>query len=55
MGFAINTCVCCSVLFMCEKLHIYNLQYVEVNALVEKLAIHFYRLKLAAEIYAIRL
>ena len=50
-----NTSMCSSVLFMGEKLHIYNLQYAEVNALVEKLTIHFYRLKLAAEIYTIRL
>ena len=51
IGFAMNTSMCRSVLFMGEKLHIYNLQFVEVNALVEKLTIHFYGLKLAAEIF----
>ena len=52
IGFSIK--MCCTVLFMGKKICVY-ITYVEVNILVEKLTIHFYRLKLAAEIYTIRL
>ena len=41
--------MCCTVLFMGKNC--VNITYGEVDILVEKLTIHFYRLKLAAEIY----
>lgn len=40
---------------MGKKLRIVYVTYVKVNILLENLTIHFYRLKLAAEIYTIRL
>ena len=44
--------MCCTVLFMGKNC--VNITYGEVNMLVEKLTIHFYRLKLAVEIYRLK-